>query len=246
MPRLFVATYLNSDGVKRLQELGRANDHISEKWSMRARWVSPDKLHLTWLFLGEVEDESVDDVSECIGEAVGNFGSRAWNSGLDSNNSISTSDNSISASTSGSVSVAYDHFDLWPSARKARLGVIVPSTVAPEIAELASAISKSLSKFLTVEQRQANDRPFKPHLTVLRLAPSRRHGAHSGQGGHLAHGQPGHGRPRAAIEDVIVPASVFPIHQDIDRVELIESDMGKKVQGYLTRASFNIGTSLSQ
>lgn len=214
-----MATSLHYDGVKRLETLSRANDHLDEKWKVRVRWVSAEKLHLTWLFLGEVDEELVDDVAESLGEAVG---SRAWNS--------SSASNSVPASNNGSVSVAYDHFELWPSPRKARLGVIVPSTVAPEIAEVARAISNSLSKFLSADQQEANKRPFTPHLTAMRLGThSRKGGVHSGGG-----------KPRASIDDVNVPRSVFPIHQPIDRVELFESDMGKKVAGYLTRACFKI------
>lgn len=224
MPRLFVATYLDSGGVQRVQQLGRANPSLGEKWNLRARWVTADKLHLTWLFLGDVEEELVGEVAAALGAAVGDCASNGDPCGSTSNPTISSTRNP----SGGVPSVSYEHFELWPSPRKARLGVIAPSMVPNEIAELARSISKNLSTFLTADQQESNKRPFKPHLTVLRFNPeSRRGGGHSG-------------KPRASIEDVIVPSNTFPIHQLIDRVELIESDMGKRVQGYVTRASFPV------
>lgn len=230
MPRLFVATYLSPEGVQRVQELARgnelpgdANKPLSEKWNARVRWVTADKLHLTWLFLGDVVEELVGELTDALGESVAYLASRSHPGSLGGS----------PGSLNSMAELVYDHFELWPSPRKARLGVIVPSSVPENIVELAQSISNNLSRFLTPEQREATRRQFKPHLTVMRLSPStRKGGAHSGQF-----------KPRISMDGIIVPPRVFPIHQSIDRVELIESDMGKKVQGYVTRASFDVRTS---
>lgn len=219
MPRLFVATYLSPEGAQRVQELARANEALGEKWNARVRWVTVDKLHLTWLFLGDVVEESVGEVAGALGQSVAYLASGCLPGSLGGS----------PGSSSSLAALGYDHFELWPSPRKARLGVIVPSAVPESIVELAQSISSNLSRFLTPEQQDATRRQFKPHLTVMRLGSStRKGGAHSGKF-----------KPHISMDGIIVPPQVFPIHQSIDRVELIESDMGKKVQGYVTRASFD-------
>jgi 2'-5' RNA ligase len=84
--RLFIALDLPDDWRRALQGVQETQEQAAPGYF---RWVAVDLLHLTVVFLGQVRNERVDDVSECllrstrqIGPiklslgAVGTFGSR--------------------------------------------------------------------------------------------------------------------------------------------------------------------------
>ena len=66
MPRLFIGTFLEPTEQERFASLPIINEHLEAKWQRKPRWVKPDKLHVTWLFLGSIEKELVDKVQTAL------------------------------------------------------------------------------------------------------------------------------------------------------------------------------------
>lgn len=123
-----------------------------------------------------------------------------------------------------SLTVRYDRFELWPSERKARLAVVTPSSVPAQVLELDTKIKTAVKSFLATSESQHELHVFKPHLTILRFPRDHRHERNV--------------NPRNA--DIQAPNSLFPIHHDIKEINLIESELGKNVDGYTKLATFTI------
>lgn len=67
--RLFVAVNFP---IKLRRRIASATRPLREL-SMPARWVEPEKLHLTLKFIGEVRDERVEEISEALAQATATF-----------------------------------------------------------------------------------------------------------------------------------------------------------------------------
>jgi RNA 2',3'-cyclic 3'-phosphodiesterase len=69
--RLFIAIELN-DEVK--GELGRLEERIKQACGFcPARWVAPDKIHLTLNFLGDVATSKIDAIKSAVSQAAGEY-----------------------------------------------------------------------------------------------------------------------------------------------------------------------------
>lgn len=204
MPRLFVGTFLSEEGVGKIQTLSSNNERLGEKWNARIRWVAKDKLHITWLFLGEVKTEAIPDLISALTESLPEPGQEA-------------------------LTLFYDRFELWPSQSKARLGVITPSAVPDQVLITDAIIKKGLRPFIRKDQRQHERKNFQPHITVLRLSHDHHRLKSSGSANN---------KPRSA--DVWLQENIFPIKHEIDEIALIESDLGKQIQGYEKLARFRL------
>lgn len=123
-----------------------------------------------------------------------------------------------------SLTVLYDRFELWPSERKARLAVVTPSTVPEAVLKLDNKIKTALNDFLPDGQSQHELTEFKPHLTILRFPRDHRHERNV----------------KLKTADIEIPPSLFPIHHQITEVNLIESELGKPVDGYSKLATFRL------
>lgn len=145
MPRVFVGTFLPEDGRASVGALARDNSHLSESWHTKVRWVDQSKLHMTWIFLGDIQDDLIPEVSTALGKAVG----RCRQEGL--------------------LDIEYDRFELWPNERKARLGVITPSMVPNQIITVDKTLKEALRAFLPKSERQNERTDFRPHITILRF-----------------------------------------------------------------------------
>jgi 2'-5' RNA ligase len=122
------------------------------------------------------------------------------------------------------LTVVYDRFELWPSERKARLAVVTPSTVPEQVLELDSKIKTAVKSFLPAVETPHELNVFKPHLTVLRFPRDHRHEKNV--------------KPKRS--DVQIPDSLFPIRHDIKEFSLIESELGKPIDGYIKLATFTL------
>jgi len=198
MPRLFVGTFLSNDGIDKLANLSGANEHLKEAWNAKIRWVDRTKLHITWVFLGDVESEVIPYMISELKLAVSSLSLRE------------------------KLVVNYERFELWPNERKARLAVVVPKTIDPEVFTVDATIKKALKKFLPKDQLKHERKEFQPHITVLRFPHD-----------HKASGT-------ARIADLAVPEGIFPIEHIVDEIALIESDLGKDVKGYEKLAAFQL------
>jgi len=132
--RLFVALEI-PEPVRR--EVRRRVAGLRERLP-RARWVDPDVLHLTLLFLGEVAPELVGELAGRLGKAFG---------------------------THPALPLRLTGGGTFPAGRPARvawIGVAGP----PELAPLQAAVVRAAREAL--ELREAGERPYQPHVTLAR------------------------------------------------------------------------------
>ncbi|HEV3072858.1 MAG TPA: RNA 2',3'-cyclic phosphodiesterase [Thermoanaerobaculia bacterium] len=132
--RLFVALEI-PEPVRR--EVRRRVAGLRERLP-RARWVDPDVLHLTLLFLGEVAPELVAELAGRLGQAF---------------------------AAHPALPLRLTGGGTFPAGRPARvawIGVAGP----PELAPLQAAVVRAAREAL--ELREAGERPYQPHVTLAR------------------------------------------------------------------------------
>ncbi len=118
--RLFVGTFLTPEQQQALGSLKGHRDDLSRLWHRKLRFVNSLKLHMTWIFLGDVEEENLAAVTEALAEA--------------------TTGRKRSA-------IVYDGIDFWPSPGKPRQLVMTSRAVPDEMVALAGEIRRSLKPF---------------------------------------------------------------------------------------------------
>jgi RNA 2',3'-cyclic 3'-phosphodiesterase len=122
------------------------------------------------------------------------------------------------------LTINYDKFELWPSERKARLAVTTTSEISKDVLNLDATIKQALNKFLIEEQSQHELKVFKPHLTILRFPRDYKPNP----------------RLKTRAADIEFNKDFFPLKQEINEIALIESELGKHVDGYRKLAIFSL------
>lgn len=120
--RLFVGTFLPSKDQESLAVLREFDERLSAQWGgRRLRWVRPEKMHVTWLFLGSVHEEIIPEIEEKLSAVL--VEQRA-------------------------LELLYDKPALWPNLRQARHFVIEANMVPEEVIELHAKINKALGSYV--------------------------------------------------------------------------------------------------
>ncbi len=145
MPRLFIGSFLSDDERARLSRIAACNQHLSGLWHKKVRWTEDERLHLTWLYMGEYDDQAAAAVRETFQERLAALGKEP-----------------IEATT-----ISYDHMALWPSPRKARTGVLTASVIPPMVQEIESLVRANMRDILPPGDRKWDE--FQPHLTIFRI-----------------------------------------------------------------------------
>ncbi|HEY9678507.1 MAG TPA: 2'-5' RNA ligase family protein [Drouetiella sp.] len=199
MPRLFIGTFLSQQDQQRLSVLPKQNEHLQSQWERRTRWVKPSKLHITWLFLGEVDEELVPKVGAALHRTL--YERRTMQQESDK----------------GDVIVEFNQPEVWPNSRKARLIVVASKPVAKNVEALARRIRTNLIPFYSEETELEHNQEFKPHVTLMRLdrrvdRPGDRHAMH---------------RIEASVNPKKIDAleNLLPIRLTVEQVCLIESNV---------------------
>jgi 2'-5' RNA ligase len=120
VPRLFVGTFLPENDRAALLVDAESDERLSALWNRKIRWVRPDKLHLTWLFLGKVDDALVPELQLKVAEIFRD---------------------------ASPMDLHYSKPTLWPSARNARVFVLEPETVPDQLMQLAERCRKELKPY---------------------------------------------------------------------------------------------------
>ncbi len=124
--RLFVGTFLTEADQQRLGALRQYDERLCETWKRKIRFVAAEKLHLTWLFLGNVEEESVAEIESRLSKIVQRHEHLTLN---------------------------YERAAFWPNDKRPRSLVLVPPNVPPAVHSLASDIKTELREFLEKEDK---------------------------------------------------------------------------------------------
>lgn len=141
MPRLFVGTYLGSQEAKRIHtNTGSFIEALGQsRPSLRVRATGEKKLHLTWAFLGDVDEAlAVPDSPLCL--------------------DIARLAQSIPA-----TSLAFDTFEVWQGVLVVTAGSAETLSFSARVEAVRQKL-KIYSPSLTAEKR-----PFTPHITIARF-----------------------------------------------------------------------------
>lgn len=148
--RLFVASFLEPACVEQALAFQAANQ------GDRYKMVPPDKLHLTFAFIGDVSSTRADDLYK---DLVRSF------SDLDLQDPLE---------------MVFDEVQIWPDHQSPRVIVAVPSnlsdqdTAANQMLKAGEA-SRAVAAIYGSNQKQDHRlESFKPHITLMRLKTSDR------------------------------------------------------------------------
>jgi 2'-5' RNA ligase len=143
MSRLFLGTFLAEEDKKRLDAVQKANHDLDGRWHCRARWVQPAKLHLTWLFLGNVEESRVAKLEEAVEQS-----------------------RSI---VEGPLELVYDHMEVWFARGLPRHLVLASAQLPEKLVKSIEHLRKHLIDFVAEDYKaQARDQ-IRPHVTLVRF-----------------------------------------------------------------------------
>ncbi len=134
MNRLFIATFLNE----------AEKDSLASLLDSSTAFVSSDKWHLTWMFLGDCKIELELKILQILEETAINCASQ---------------------------NITYDKFSIWPSNARPRLGVLESSAPPREFTASVEQMQKKLAPLLTNTGEQHAH--FKPHITIARFKNKR-------------------------------------------------------------------------
>jgi 2'-5' RNA ligase len=143
LKRLFVGTFLAEEDRERIREARISLEPVlQEKWKCRLRWVRPEKLHMTWLFLGDCDAEQEKTIANRLDEI--------------------TKVNTLGAEASV---IDFDRFDFFPSKSKRSCTALLPSNVPDDFSAVARTLRRSLHEFCEKKESQE----LRPHLTIFRF-----------------------------------------------------------------------------
>ncbi len=145
MGRLFVGTFLQPAERDELAALPADYPQLEQLVNRKIRWVKPKKLHMTWIFLGNVEESKISSVIREFEKCVGQF--RAKQNGQPA------------------LEIAFDLPTLWPNKKEPRHFVLAATEPSENFLSLASTIRQSLKQFGDSDQEEK----FRPHVTLLRV-----------------------------------------------------------------------------
>lgn len=153
MARLFIGTYLDKDSQASLGALPLLNKDLSKSWQTRIKWAKESKLHLTWLFLGNVEPDKIPALSQMLTTIV-------------TTKQICTRELSLQA-------LAYECLELWPGHGPTHNLVLTPREAATELLDFVKIVRRQLAIFTTDKIKQQAISPWRPHITLMRLADAK-------------------------------------------------------------------------
>jgi len=149
MPKLFIATFLTQQDQQKLAVLPGENEHLESLWDRKLRWVRPVNMHITWLFLGAVDQKLVSKVGSTLHKII------YERSKIDDDR--------------GEVVMDFAKLSTYPNSRKTRVIVIENHPIPKKVESLARAIRTGLIPFYTEQTEKEHNQEFRPHITLIRL-----------------------------------------------------------------------------
>jgi 2'-5' RNA ligase len=119
--RLFVGTFLAAEQQQMLERLKEHNQELSRLWGTRLRWVKAAKLHMTWVFLGDVGEQLIEQAACRLSSALSGY-------------------------KPGRIS--FNRAEFWPSPRKPRQLVLAVQPAPDEMLSLGNTLKDELADFI--------------------------------------------------------------------------------------------------
>ena len=210
--RLFVGTFVSSSDRQRVANFQRNNQRLQESFNLR--WVKPTKLHLTWNFLGETNEDRLPGIKAAVTDALQCFAQEQTDS-------------------APLPAVSFVHAVFWPDSKHPKLLVVLPEQTSAQFNRLGEllreyTLKESLkndptpqSSFQSTSQTSERFNTFKPHVTIARMPKP-------GSGLHLK------------IEDFVGLESLTPLQLAVEQIELICSQTGRDAHEYISLANFSV------
>ena len=143
MARLFLATLLSEANISSLQAVRNSLVKLASLNPDSLRWTIDSKLHLTWLFLGSLNEAGLIQVQKSLKD----FPAR--------------NDNRFKTPT-----LSFDKAEIWHSHGVPRHLVLTPSLIPLEFDHLAAQIRDSFLPFVEDAFRLQAQRAPRPHVTL--------------------------------------------------------------------------------
>jgi 2'-5' RNA ligase len=134
-----IRTFIAIDPGKAIHDRIIALQETLARTGAQVKWVEPENLHLTLLFLGEVDERDVSPVCQAVAEAAAKQTTFA-----------------MTVETSG----------CFPNPRRPRVLWVGVSTGSQEVCALHDAVEDPL---LTLGCYRREDRKYTPHITLGRI-----------------------------------------------------------------------------
>ncbi|PWT97122.1 MAG: hypothetical protein C5B53_08495 [Candidatus Melainabacteria bacterium] len=147
MPRLFLGSFLSSEQQAAFGFLKHVNGGLGNEWHCQVRWVAAEKLHLTWLFVGHLQEQAGLDLKEAIGQLMKGI------------------------HLSGELSLSFDRLEAWSVRGSPRHVVLVPGQPDEQFVALAEHLRRGLTRFIAEDSKKQASHPLVPHITLMRLSP---------------------------------------------------------------------------
>ncbi len=122
--RLFIGTFLSVEEQDRLDF--DFHQILISTWKIKLRRVRAAKLHLTWIFLGDLDINGETRARELL-QTIG--------------------------STLGACELLYTGFELFPSSRNPRLIALTPDSVSEGCVEVSNRIRKEMTSLCQKKER---------------------------------------------------------------------------------------------
>jgi len=219
MSRLFLGTLLPEEVKARITLVQESNRELDARWKCRIRWVQPAKLHLTWLFLGEIDTNRLKALEEAM---------EGLQPGLVSPGQL-----------------IYDRLEVWFGRGLPRHLVLAPSQIPPEFEKLLTHVRTRLIDFVAEDFRQQAKDQIRPHVTLMRFQKlnDERHQLPVVPAANAPH--PFVDRKKLRIKEISAEAiegmvKVLPIHHEIDKVAIISSNQAGNSHAYSIVKSFRL------
>lgn len=118
--RLFVGTFLDAPEMEVLGELKHYDERLAVEWNAKLRWVRPEKLHLTWVFLGDVHEERIPEIEAALAQTVRDV---------------------------PHLELMYAKPTFWPDRKRARTFVLTPEPAPEAVMVLGERIKKAMKPY---------------------------------------------------------------------------------------------------
>ncbi len=140
MNRLFIGSFLSDDEREIVRTLMSSKMSLGLKWGKSFRFAALEKMHLTWMFLGDCDDQCQENIRSIIADTA----------------------NKVQPCT-----IEYDRFAIWPNERFPRVGVLLASNPS---AELVSSVEEMQSRIKPLLQNPGSEHgKYKAHITLFRF-----------------------------------------------------------------------------
>jgi 2'-5' RNA ligase len=143
MARLFLATLLIEANISSLQVVKERLTELEVINPERLRWTTDSKLHLTWLFFGNLDQSQLIELQNTLNDFPGRIGK-----------------------VSKTAELSLDRAEIWHSDNIPKHLVLTPSAIPNEFNELAAMIRDSFLPFVDDNFKRQAQRAPRPHVTI--------------------------------------------------------------------------------